>query len=124
MFLFQTSRWQFVSYLLEVIHELSQQVSNDPGCDSKDIDAIKRKQDNLTRAAETCKRHITGPDFFTDDHGESATEMLDLTPVSRHDTLSSTRPTSAPIKPPSWDEGHVIRGIPSAAEIGCEGHIY
>ncbi|KAJ5486976.1 hypothetical protein N7530_001276 [Penicillium desertorum] len=84
MFLFQTSRWQFVTYLSDVIRELSK-----PSTDSdEDADAVQRKKGNLTRAAESCKRHITGPDVFKGDHGESGTELLDLTPVAKHDTMA------------------------------------
>ncbi|KAJ5384353.1 hypothetical protein N7517_002264 [Penicillium concentricum] len=88
MFLFQTSRWQFVTYISGVIRELSKTLTDS----DKDADAIQRKKDNLARAAESCKRHITGPDVFKDDHGESTTGLLDLTPVTKHDTLLSKRP--------------------------------
>lgn len=119
MFLFQASRWQFVTYLLSVAQHLSQ---SDSTMDEKDTEKAQRKKDNLIRAAESAKTHITGPDVFTDIHGEAPTELLDLTPVSRHDILLSKRDKAT-------DESlHVrrkeIKGIPKAAEIGLEGHIY
>jgi hypothetical protein len=117
MFLFQTSRWQFVTYVSDVICELSKT----PTDSDKDADAVQRKKDSLARAAEACKRHITGPDVFKDDHGESATELLDLTPVTKHDTLLSKRPV---LEERSHSMRRIFRGIPKAAEIGREGHIY
>ncbi|KAJ5163759.1 uncharacterized protein N7500_005589 [Penicillium coprophilum] len=110
MFLFQTSRWQFVTYLYGVIRELSQT----PSDSDKDADAIQRKKDNLARAAESCKRHITGPDVFKGDHGESATGLLDLTPVTKQDTLMSKRPV---LEERARSTRRVFRGIPKAAEI-------
>ena len=116
-FLFQTSRWQFVTYLYGVIRELSKT----PTASDKDADAVQRKKDNLARAAEACKRHITGPDVFKDDHGESATELLDLTPVAKRDTLLSKRPVLEERAP---SMRRIFKGIPKAAEIDREGHIY
>ncbi|KAK9855986.1 hypothetical protein MYU51_001741 [Penicillium brevicompactum] len=116
-FLFQTSRWQFVTYLYGVIRELSKT----PTESDKDADAVQRKKDNLARAAEACKRHITGPDVFKDDHGESATELLDLTPVAKRDTLLSKRPVLEERAP---SMRRIFKGIPKAAEIDREGHIY
>ncbi|CAI7579178.1 unnamed protein product [Penicillium glandicola] len=83
MFLFQTSRWQFVTHIYRVIRGLSKT----PTDSDKDADAVQRKKDNLTRAAESCKRHITGPNVFKDDHGESTTELLNLTPVAKRPVL-------------------------------------
>ena len=117
MFLFQTSRWQFVTYLSDVIRGLSATTTDS----DKDADAVQRKKDNLARAAESCKCHITGPDFFKDDHGESGTELLDLTPVARHDTLMAKRPV---LKERVRSMKRIFKGIPKAAEIGHEGHIY
>ncbi|KAJ5960590.1 uncharacterized protein N7479_007740 [Penicillium vulpinum] len=117
MFLFQTSRWQFATYLSGVISELSK-TSTDS---DKDADAVQRKKDNLARAAESCKLHISGPDVFKDDHGDSGTKLLDLTPVTKHDTLMAKRPVlNQRARPTRW----VFRGIPKAAEIGqpSSGH--
>jgi hypothetical protein len=117
MFLFETSRWQFVTYLSNVIRELSKV----PTDSDKDADAIQRKKDNLARAAESCKRHITGPDVLKDDHGGSATQSLALSPLAKHDTLMAKRPG---LKEGVSSRRRSFRGIPKAAEIGREGHIY
>ncbi|KAJ6083372.1 hypothetical protein N7467_007507 [Penicillium canescens] len=116
-FLFQTSRWQFVTYLSGVVRDLSRTLTDT----DKDADAVQRKKDNLTRAAEACKRHITGPDVFKDTHGESETELLNLTPVAKQDTLMAKRPV---LEERSHSMRRIFRGIPKAAEIDREGHIY
>ncbi|KAJ5683396.1 hypothetical protein N7462_006561 [Penicillium macrosclerotiorum] len=120
MFLFQASRWQFVSHLVNIIHQLSQQPAD---LDAKDSERIERKKDNLTRAVETARRHITGPNVFTDTHGDSGLGMLDLTPVSRHDTLLSKR-AQATDEPLHVLKDAKIKGIPKAAEVGRDWHIH
>ncbi|KAJ5748925.1 uncharacterized protein N7511_010621 [Penicillium nucicola] len=87
-FLFQTSRWQFVTYLSDAVRDLSRTL---PDTD-KDADAVQRKKDNLIRTAEACKSHITGPDVFKDTKGESEAELLNLTPVAKQDSLMAKRP--------------------------------
>lgn len=120
MFLFQASRWQFVTYLVDIIHQLSTP-SDDP--EHKDTDKIKRKKDNLIRVVESAKQHVTGPDVFTDTSGGAASELLDLTPVSRHDTLLSKR-EQASNEPLHVMNVKEITGIPKAAQIGRDWHIY
>ena len=120
MFLFQASRFQFVTYLVGIIQELSQS-DDDPN--NKDADKNQRKKDNLARAAESARCFITGPDVFGDISGDSAAGLLDLTPVSRHDTLLSKR-SRASNQPLRVMKGKEIKGIPKAAEVGREGHIY
>lgn len=120
MFLFQASRWQFVTYLCSVIQQLSAP-SDDP--EHKDSDKTQRKKDNLIRVVESAKQHVTGPDVFTDTSGGTASELLDLTPVSRHDTLLSKR-AQASGEPLHVMKVKEITGIPKAAEVGHEGHIY
>ncbi|KAJ5582256.1 hypothetical protein N7535_000876 [Penicillium sp. DV-2018c] len=112
MFLFQASRWQFVTYLSNVVRELSEA----PVASDKDANAIQRKKDNLARAAESCKRHITGPDVFKDDHGESATALLDLSQVAKHDTPMAEQSDLGERS----GSRRSFRGIPKAAEIGQE----
>ena len=119
IFVFQNSRWQFLTYLGDVINTLSQRTST-PSHDKETVD-LRRKQANLTRAAESIRQHITGPELVADRPPSSATGKLDLTPVSKRDSLLSKRPlqTDRPV-----DNGGDIKGIPKEAEIGKEGHIY
>ncbi|KAJ5723293.1 Meiotically protein [Penicillium malachiteum] len=119
-FLFQASRWQFVTYLTSAIQKLTDPLDKS---DNDDPDKINRKKDNLIRAIETARQHVTGPDMFTDTHNGSASDLLDLTPLSRHDTLLSKR-ARVSNKPLHVIEQQEIKGIPKAAEIGREGHIY
>lgn len=120
MFLFQASRWQFVEYLIGVIHQLSKPVENQ---DDRDTERIKRKKDNITRAAESARHHTTGPDIWTNPEGESEADLLDLTPISRRDTLLSKREKTTD-EPLHVMKGKEIKGIPKAAEVGREAHIY
>lgn len=112
-FVFQTSRWQFVTYLTGVVDELSQK--------APDSEEIQRKYDNLAKAAETARHHIRGPDLFGNGNRASATDMLDLSPESNRNGLLSQyfgKPVEDINRPGK------IRGVPKAAEIGREGHIY
>ncbi|EAW09566.1 uncharacterized protein ACLA_037760 [Aspergillus clavatus NRRL 1] len=114
MFVFQNSRWQFLTHLVSVINELSEKASTASGAEAEEL---RRKQQNLTKAAETVRRYITGPELLGQEHRES----LDLTPVS-HDTLLEDCSKRSSFKP--IDNGGHIKGIPEAAEIGLEGHIF
>ncbi|KAJ5683926.1 uncharacterized protein N7477_000271 [Penicillium maclennaniae] len=119
LFLFQTSRWQFVTYLVGIAQQLSKEITES----DDDNGQAQRKKENLVRVIESARSHITGPEVFTDDQGESAVDLLDLTPVSRHDTLlakkaETTDDSSRVLK------GKEIKGIPKAAQVGREWHIY
>ncbi|RHZ67555.1 uncharacterized protein CDV56_109585 [Aspergillus thermomutatus] len=114
MFVFQNSRWQFLTHLVSVINELSQAGAEK---DNSDAEEMRRKQNNLTKAAETVRRHITGPELLGSEHHES----MNLTPASKHDLLENCSKRSLFR---SVDNGGQIKGIPEAAEIGLEGHIH
>ncbi|KAF7592797.1 hypothetical protein BBP40_012479 [Aspergillus hancockii] len=122
MFVFQASRWQLVMYLTRVIDELSEELSESTGADAEEI---RRKKDYLIKAVETSRHHVTGPEILALEGRASApelTEMLDLTPAAERKNLlsrSSGRFSHKPI-----DNGGDIKGIPQAAEVGREGHIY
>lgn len=121
IFVFQTSRWQFLTHLVTVINDLSQASSQTTG---KEAFELQRKQENLTRAAESVRQHITGPELVADHH-----QLLDLTPLSKskEGSLLSKKSSKAVmdmdyLKPVG--NGGVIKGIPKEAEVGKEGHIY
>lgn len=122
MFVFQASRWQLITYLVSVIHQLSQSIT-EIDSDGKDSERTQRKKDNLIRAVESAKQHVTGPDFFADTNGESGGVLLDLTPRSRHDILLSKR-ANVTDEPLRVTKGKEIKGIPEAAQVGREAHIY
>lgn len=120
IFVFQTSRWQFLIYLLDTINNISHQASSATGKEAIDL---RRKQENLTKAAESARHHITGPELVADHHLSSAMGLLDLTPVSKQGSLLSKRSSRALVDKPV-DNGGDIKGIPKEAEVGREGHIY
>ena len=122
IFVFQTSRWQFLNHITSVINTLSRKASKTGGKESIEI---QRKQENLAKAAETVRNNITGPELVADHHQSSVMGMLDLTPISksRQGSLLSKRSSKALAQKPV-DNGGIIKGIPKEAEIGREGHIY
>lgn len=111
LFIFQNSRWQFLAYLTVAIEELS---GNIPQTQGKEADEMKRRYDNLSRAADSIKRHITGPNIFDD--GKNS--LLNLTPAIGQE-CSSAGPANE-----SVGQRGSIKGIPKQAEIEREGHLY
>ncbi|KAL6236877.1 hypothetical protein BDW75DRAFT_205529 [Aspergillus navahoensis] len=138
-FVYQTSRWQLLTYLNETVQSLSQQQEDlrsteqtQPKQES-DIKDLRRKQEYLSRAASTAECHLTaGPavfqlqDLVPDDNyrraSTSAAELLDLTPGNRRDSLISGISSRFSFRP--IDNGGQIKGIPKDAEIGHDFHIY
>lgn len=108
-----------MTYLVGIIQQLSKEITES----DDNTDRAQRKKDNLVRAAENARSHITGPEVFTDPQGGSAVDLLDLTPVSRHDTLLAKR-AEATDEPLHVLKGKEIKGIPKAAQVGREWHIY
>lgn len=121
IFVFQTSRWQFLTYLVDIINSISQQSSTS---NDKESHELRRKQENLIQAAESVRRNITGPELVADHHQSSAAGMLDLTPVSKRKSLLSKRSSKVVVDDRPVDNGGDIKGIPKEAEVGREGHIY
>lgn len=123
IFVFQTSRWQFLTHLIDVIDSISQKISSSSGKESVEL---RRKQENLVQAAESVRRNITGPELVADhdQQSSSAAGMLDLTPVSKRESLLSNKSSKAVLNDRPVDNGGDIKGIPKEAEIGREGHIY
>lgn len=72
------------------------------------------------------RRNITGPELVADhdQQSSSAAGMLDLTPVSKRESLLSNKSSKAVLNDRPVDNGGDIKGIPKEAEIGREGHIY
>ncbi|KAL4906141.1 hypothetical protein BDW74DRAFT_139076 [Aspergillus multicolor] len=137
-FVYQTSRWQLVTYFNETIQALSKQQKDLESTEQPqskqdtNVQDLRRKQEYLTRAASTAERHLIGPEVLQlqelepqDNHrraSTSAAEMLDLTPVNRRDSLMSRVSSRFSFKP--MDNGGEIKGIPKEAEIGHDFHIY
>ncbi|KAL5002273.1 hypothetical protein BDV10DRAFT_157510 [Aspergillus recurvatus] len=137
-FIYQTSRWQLLTYLNETVQSLSQQEEDLKSTEQilpreeGDIQALRRKQEHLSRAASIAERHRIGPGVLQmqekgpdENHkraSTSALELLDLMPENRRDSLISRVASRFSFKP--MDNGGQIKGIPKEAEVGHDFHIY
>ncbi|KAL4873383.1 hypothetical protein BDV12DRAFT_182223 [Aspergillus spectabilis] len=90
---YQASRWQLLTYLKDTTSELSQkQQEQDSQPDEKVSEYLGRKQEYLSRAADTAERHLTSTEVLqepAESNRESVPEMLDLTPGTKRDSLLS-----------------------------------
>ncbi|KAL4979324.1 hypothetical protein BDW66DRAFT_128205 [Aspergillus desertorum] len=136
-FVYQTSRWQLLTYLNETIQSLSRQQEDLKSTEQtqpkheSEIQNLRRKQEYVSRAACKAERHLIGPAVLQPQELEpqekhrrasiSAAELLDLTPGNSDSLISrvSSRFSFKPI-----DNGGQIKGIPKEAEIGHDFHIY
>ncbi|KAL5050142.1 hypothetical protein BDW71DRAFT_174858 [Aspergillus fruticulosus] len=137
-FVYQTSRWQLLTYLNEMVQSISQQEEDLKSTEQtqpkqeSDIQYLRRKQEYLSRAAFAAERHRIGPAVFQlqelkpdENHRRASTsagELLDLTPGKKSDSLISRVSSRFSFKP--IDNGDQIKGIPKEAEIGHDFHIY
>ncbi|OJJ99227.1 hypothetical protein ASPACDRAFT_10359, partial [Aspergillus aculeatus ATCC 16872] len=119
MFVFQASRWQYFTRLSDVVEELSQSSSEASG---KEAAELQRKRDHFQKAADVARRHLTGPEVLHSDDRHLEAGMLDLTPAPKRGSLLSKYSGKVSFRP--MDDGGEIKGIPQAAEVGREGHIY
>lgn len=132
---YQTSRWQLLTYLNDTIRSLSrqQQASTEQSKLEPGNQGLRRKQEYLTRAASTAERHITGPEVLQEPSADSDEAQsrpsatvggaLDFTPGNRRrDSLLSKVSGRYSFMP--MDNGGEIRGIPREAQIGHDFHIY
>ncbi|KAJ9297792.1 hypothetical protein DTO271G3_4013 [Paecilomyces variotii] len=114
---YQTSRWQFYSYLQGVIEEESKDL--DENDTSAEAAAKKRRIANLSKAAESVKSHTPGPVVLFDPQG-TAVGKVDLPPAWANRRLSSS---SVKREQSSTMNGFVeIKGIPEEAEVGQDDH--
>lgn len=115
LFVFQNSRWQHLTYLMNVINELSESASTSRG---KEASRVERRRDNLSRAANAVKRHITGPSLLDGNRGA----LLNLTPSTEKQKYWHMIQESPKIQPLA--RLGTIKGIPEEVDINHEGHIY
>lgn len=107
LFIFQTSRWQFLKCLQDAVDEASRQESETSRENSKEVEEKKRRRDNLTRVAKAVRRQISGYEVFD---------------VTKEGQLGSNH--AAPKQKPVHNRFGEIKGIPKAAGVGQDGHIY
>ncbi|PWY92579.1 hypothetical protein BO70DRAFT_357706 [Aspergillus heteromorphus CBS 117.55] len=119
MFVFQASRWQFLTHLVDIVEDLGHRVSEMSG---KEAEVMQRRQDHLQKAVDAARRHLTGPEVLRTNHQGPKSGMLDLTPAPKKGSLLARYSGKFSFKP--MDDGGEIKGIPQAAEVGREGHIY
>lgn len=120
-FVFQISRWRFFNHLTRIIDDVSGQISKSES--TVEAEKLQRKHNYLTKASKMMRDHLTGPEVFDPPDGAmSAEDLLDLTPRSESNSLLKKHSGSVRFKP--MDDGGEIKGIPAAAEVGREGHIY
>ncbi|PWY87879.1 peroxin Pex23-like-penicillium chrysogenum [Aspergillus sclerotioniger CBS 115572] len=112
MFVFQASRWQFLTHLTEVIDDLSQKTSQASGTEATEL---QRKLDHLQKATEAARRHLTGPEVLRTENRDSKMDMLDLTPAPKRGSLLARYSGKFSFKP--MDDGGEIKGIPKEAEV-------
>lgn len=126
-FIYQTSRWQFLTLITDTIQDLIQKEQEQHSAETiQPTETTTRKQEYLSRAAETAKRHLIGPEILqVPDQAynrDSVPEMLDLTPGARRDSLLNRLSSRVSFGP--MDNGGDIKGIPRGAQIGHDVHIY
>jgi hypothetical protein len=115
IFVFQTSRWQFMKLLQDGIDEASQDEPQED-VDDKEVEAKRRRRNNLSRAIDAVNKEISDYDVFDVTKEEHIHAKC---PESYH----SSKTSSGKGKAKASQLGE-IRGIPEAANIGKEGHIY
>ncbi|CRG85267.1 Meiotically up-regulated gene 65 protein [Talaromyces islandicus] len=112
IFVFQTSRWQFMKLLQDGVDEASQDEQQED--DDKEVEATRRRRNNLSRAIDAVNKEISDYDVF------DVTKEAHISTGSS-ETHHSSAASSGKGKAREMGE---IRGIPEAANIGKEGHIY
>ncbi|OKL58874.1 hypothetical protein UA08_05573 [Talaromyces atroroseus] len=114
LFVFQTSRWQFLKILQDALNDTNGTPSN---ADKKEDDARQRKRNNILRAIEAVNREVSNYEVFDiskdDDNGLQDSRM--------HQALNARESSRGKGKGMLFSE---IKGIPKGAAIGKEGHIY
>ncbi|KAE8324595.1 hypothetical protein BDV39DRAFT_194966 [Aspergillus sergii] len=89
LFVFQASRWQLVTYMTGLIEELS---GKEPESSGMDAEETRRQKYYLSKAVATAKHYLTGPEILAPEGRVPAremSEMLDLTPEAKRESLLS-----------------------------------
>jgi hypothetical protein len=124
-FVFQTSRWQFLKFLQDATEEASRQEDQTSPENQEEADARRRRRDNLARGADAVSRQISGYEVFDVAYeGQSDSTNNGLNRIAgRNRPLSSDQSKQEPA-PSMTSRFGEIKGIPKAAGIGQESHIY
>ncbi|KAH8697065.1 hypothetical protein BGW36DRAFT_461109 [Talaromyces proteolyticus] len=109
LFVFQTSRWQFLNLIQDSIDQESSENTSPSKSDDKEIEARRRRRNNLSKTLDAINKEISGYEVF------------DITKEAQVGSGGSFKSSPGKARESSISE---IRGIPKAANIGKEGHIY
>ncbi|KAE8556591.1 hypothetical protein TMatcc_003971 [Talaromyces marneffei ATCC 18224] len=112
LFIFRTSRWQFLKLLQDALDEV--ELESTTGADKKELDALNRRRNNISRTIDAIKKELSDSDIF--DISKDNLEGLHATELQKPYESSHSKG-----KEKSWTD---IKGIPKAAAVGQEGHIY
>ena len=125
LFIYQTSRRQFQTLLLEAL-DAAVGDTDAPLDGSTDHGAPgQRKADNLLKAVRAANVHINDQDYWSEIRAKAVNEDPPTAPVDRK-TLDATRPSGKPGKGPGIGEnpknsaGDEIKGIPEEAHVSEE----
>lgn len=111
-FVFRTSRWQFLKLLQDALDDV--ELESGPDAEKKEVDALNRRRNNISRTIDAVKKEISDSDIF-DVSKENLEGLHDSELQKAYDSSQSKG------KERTWTE---IKGIPKEAAVGKEGHIY
>ncbi|KAI7977759.1 hypothetical protein EIK77_009299 [Talaromyces pinophilus] len=112
LFDFRTSRWQFLKLLQDALDDV--ELENGPDAEKKEIDALNRRRNNISRTIDAVKKEVSDSDIF-DISKENLEGVHDSELQKAYESSHSKG------KERLWTE---IKGIPKGAAVGKEGHIY
>ncbi|KAL8826934.1 MAG: hypothetical protein Q9191_003489 [Dirinaria sp. TL-2023a] len=125
LFVYQTSRRQFQTILLEALEKATETSNNSYDGTTDDHKIAKRREDNLLKAVRAAEIHVNDQDYWSDIRAKTSNADLPDPSLDR-DTLDATEPSGDPGKgpeiseKPSTDVGDNIKGIPEDAHVSEE----
>ena len=125
LFVYQTSRRQFQTLLLEALDKAAEVPDKSYDGTTDDKEVATRRADNLLKAVRAAEIHINDRDYWSDIR--TKTDDTDLpAPSFDRDTLDATKPSGDPGKGPKTSEepstnvNDDIKGIPEDAHVSEE----
>jgi hypothetical protein len=119
MFVFHASQWQFLKYLESEADAAARQEKGGTEMSRENLDAMKRRRENLARAAAAVRHQIADYEIFDVRKDRVLDERIHA--IEKHGSSSQA---GAEWEALSGIGSSKIRGIPKEAGIGQEEHIY
>lgn len=125
LFVYQTSRRQFQTLLLEALDNAAEASNNSYDGTTDDYEMAKRRAENLQKAVQAAEIHINDQDYWSDIQAKTDNNNLSVPSFDRN-TLDATEPSGDPGKGPEISEkpstsvSDNIKGIPEDARISEE----